>query len=107
MHIGADIAKIAVLTRSVGEVIRVLSLYDLDPNMGYDDFKADTDVDGHLDGDVEYDVFKADMDEHGEVEAVSAKNRRVVALGMGESGIITRLAALSLGAPFTFVCGNQ
>lgn len=31
-----------------------------------------------------------------------SKYRRLVALGMGEAGKITRIAALSLGAPFTF-----
>jgi len=31
-----------------------------------------------------------------------SKYQRLVALGMGEAGIITRIAALSLGAPFTF-----
>ncbi len=31
-----------------------------------------------------------------------SKYRKIVALGMGDTGIITRIAALSLGAPFTF-----
>lgn len=31
-----------------------------------------------------------------------SKYQRLVALGMGDAGIITRIAALSLGAPFTF-----
>lgn len=31
-----------------------------------------------------------------------SKYRNIVALGMGASGVITRIAALSLGAPFTF-----
>jgi len=38
-----------------------------------------------------------------------SKYRRLVALGMGDAGKITRIAALSLGAPFTFasVMGNS
>jgi len=31
-----------------------------------------------------------------------SKYKRLVALGMGKTGLITRIAALSLGAPFTF-----
>jgi 3-dehydroquinate dehydratase type I len=63
---GADLVKIACLTRTPAEVVRVLALYDK---------------------------------RYG-------SPGRMLALGMGQLGVITRLAATIFGAPFTFAAAD-
>jgi 3-dehydroquinate dehydratase type I len=41
------------------------------------------------------------------IAPLETKKRQIVAIGMGEKGVITRVASIFLGAPFTFVSNNQ
>lgn len=73
---GADIVKVACQVHSVSDCIRLLCLYDLHhPNV-----KIDNKTDSKKTGD----------------------SCQIIAIGMGEKGKITRVAAPFLGAPFTY-----
>lgn len=46
------------------------------------------------------------IEDNGRLMCLYAKNNAILAIGMGELGMITRIAALKMGAPFTFARGN-
>lgn len=48
-----------------------------------------------------------DMKDNARLMCLYAQKHPVLVLGMGELGMITRIAALKMGAPFTFVRGNS
>lgn len=75
--LGADIAKISCMVNVKEDNSRILALYDILAGMRF-----------RLDGDPTH--------PHG-----------LVAVGMGEKGVITRVAAPFLGAPFTFASPNN
>lgn len=47
-----------------------------------------------------------DVKDNGRLLCLYSKNEPILAIGMGELGMITRVAALKMGAPFTFARGN-
>ncbi|NIM16438.1 MAG: type I 3-dehydroquinate dehydratase [Candidatus Aminicenantes bacterium] len=73
---GADIVKVACQVHSVSHCLRLLSLYDFH----HPEVKIDKETGSEKTGD----------------------SCQIIAIGMGEKGKITRVAAPFLGAPFTY-----
>jgi 3-dehydroquinate dehydratase-1 len=73
---GADIAKVACQVHFLSDCVRLLSLYGYQP------------LDGKTSG-------ENDNRDTGD-------SRGIIAIGIGEKGKITRVAAPLLGAPFTY-----
>lgn len=46
------------------------------------------------------------VEDNGRLMCLYAQKETILAIGMGELGMITRVAALKMGAPFTFARGN-
>lgn len=84
---GADIAKIACKANTIDDCMRILSLYDRISELIPNSSNIETQT-----SKIEHRISNIEFSQGG----------KLIAIGMGELGKITRIAAHFLGAPFTY-----